>query len=277
MAMLCSLSKCVLPVALAAVNDLSPADRERFLHVVQESLAVDRHFQLFLWMQGEFQRFLPHDIFIAMVGDFASGSVAIDIVSALPRVRTGNCVKCGLNDVAMRLYQRWQQNQYQLISLTGYLGELLAMEGCECPVAPLLAGAGNMLAHGLRDSRSGEDALYLLIQKEPSFSDRERRMFALLLPQIDFACRRVVALETKDGGCHPAIIDEFALSDREAGILDWVRLGKTNEEIGRILDISAFTVKNHLQRIYRKMNVMNRAQAVAKLEETGFRRQSSGR
>ena len=53
---------------LPAINDLSALDRERFLRIVQESLVIDRHFQLFLWLQGEFQYFLPHDIFVAMVG-----------------------------------------------------------------------------------------------------------------------------------------------------------------------------------------------------------------
>lgn len=58
----------------------------------------------------------------------------------------------------------------------------------------------------------------------------------------------------------------FGMSHRELEVMDWVRKGKTNQEIGMILDISAFTVKNHLQRIFRKANVLNRAQAVAKLE-----------
>ena len=49
-------------------------------------------------------------------------------------------------------------------------------------------------------------------------------------------------------------------------IMEWVRMGKTNHEIGMILDISAFTVKNHMQRIFKKLDVMNRAQAVSKLE-----------
>ena len=48
--------------------------------------------------------------------------------------------------------------------------------------------------------------------------------------------------------------------------MDWVRLGKTNLEIGMILDISAFTVKNHMQRIFKKLDVLNRAQAVAKVD-----------
>jgi DNA-binding CsgD family transcriptional regulator len=46
--------------------------------------------------------------------------------------------------------------------------------------------------------------------------------------------------------------------------LHWVKNGKTNNEIGQILGISAPTVKNHVQNIMRKLNVNNRAQAVGK-------------
>lgn len=48
-------------------------------------------------------------------------------------------------------------------------------------------------------------------------------------------------------------------------MLDWVREGKTNQEIGQILDISPLTVKNHIQKILRKLDVTNRAQAVARV------------
>lgn len=54
------------------------------------------------------------------------------------------------------------------------------------------------------------------------------------------------------------------LSAREAEILRWVALGKTNPEIGAILNISSFTVKNHVQRILKKLDVSNRTQAVGK-------------
>ena len=49
----------------------------------------------------------------------------------------------------------------------------------------------------------------------------------------------------------------------------WVALGKTNPEIGMILDISEFTVKNHMKSIFTKLDVTNRAQAVAKLTRVG--------
>jgi DNA-binding CsgD family transcriptional regulator len=58
---------------------------------------------------------------------------------------------------------------------------------------------------------------------------------------------------------------EFNLSQREAEILHWVAQGKTNVEIALILHISSFTVKNHMKRVFQKLNVTNRAQAVSKL------------
>ncbi len=56
----------------------------------------------------------------------------------------------------------------------------------------------------------------------------------------------------------------YNLTAREAEILRWVALGKTNSEIGSILGISSFTVKNHVQRILKKLDVSNRTQAVGK-------------
>jgi DNA-binding CsgD family transcriptional regulator len=66
------------------------------------------------------------------------------------------------------------------------------------------------------------------------------------------------------------IIDGIAdtlISAREAEIMDWVKLGKTNMEIGMILNISSFTVKNHLQRIFKKLDVLNRAQAATQYQK----------
>ena len=58
---------------------------------------------------------------------------------------------------------------------------------------------------------------------------------------------------------------DLPLSTREAEVLRWVAMGKTNPEISLILEISLFTVKNHLQRLFKKLDVTNPAQAVGKL------------
>jgi DNA-binding NarL/FixJ family response regulator len=54
------------------------------------------------------------------------------------------------------------------------------------------------------------------------------------------------------------------LTSREQEILGWIHVGKSNIEIGTILTISPLTVKNHVQKILRKLNVQNRTQAVGK-------------
>jgi DNA-binding CsgD family transcriptional regulator len=76
-------------------------------------------------------------------------------------------------------------------------------------------------------------------------------------------------VQVDDGNSTATTNDEASdlsgLSQREVEIMEWVRIGKTNFEVAMILNISAFTVKNHLQRIFRKLDASNRAQAVEKL------------
>jgi DNA-binding CsgD family transcriptional regulator len=55
------------------------------------------------------------------------------------------------------------------------------------------------------------------------------------------------------------------LTAREHEILIWVSRGKTNSEVAAILWISANTVRKHLENIYAKLGVSNRAGAVGVL------------
>jgi len=55
-----------------------------------------------------------------------------------------------------------------------------------------------------------------------------------------------------------------SITSREREILQWVRDGLSNQQISEKLGISALTVKNHVQKILRKLGAANRAQAVAK-------------
>jgi len=54
------------------------------------------------------------------------------------------------------------------------------------------------------------------------------------------------------------------LTPRETEVIYWVPLGKSNYDISRILSCSEQTIANHCNSIYSKLNVVNRAQAVAK-------------
>jgi DNA-binding CsgD family transcriptional regulator len=51
------------------------------------------------------------------------------------------------------------------------------------------------------------------------------------------------------------------LTAREAEVLYWVALGKTNPEIAGVLDMSPRTVNKHLEHIFTKLNVETRTAA----------------
>ena len=56
----------------------------------------------------------------------------------------------------------------------------------------------------------------------------------------------------------------LALTSRESEVLLWVSRGKSNREIGKILDISPRTVNKHLEQIFQKLGLENRASAAAR-------------
>lgn len=54
------------------------------------------------------------------------------------------------------------------------------------------------------------------------------------------------------------------LTPREAEILRCISQGRSNMEIGAMLGINTLTVKDHVRKILRKLQVNNRTQAVAR-------------
>ena len=60
------------------------------------------------------------------------------------------------------------------------------------------------------------------------------------------------------------------LSNRELEVLKWIKEGKTSYETSVILSISERTVNFHVGNIIRKLDVINRIQAVAKALEKGL-------
>jgi DNA-binding NarL/FixJ family response regulator len=71
---------------------------------------------------------------------------------------------------------------------------------------------------------------------------------------------------TQRGGAEPG--SSINLTEREMQVLRGMSQGKSNGQIGRELYLSEDTVKTHARRLFRKLGVRDRAQAVAH----GFRR-----
>ena len=137
------------------------------------------------------------------------------------------------------------------------------------------------LVAALPDHRTPSAFLLIsLHRRRTDFSERDRLVLNLLLPQVANARRRI-----RDGAEITSrredlsrVLDEepgfrewleahttWALTQRECQVLFWLCQGKTNAEIGRILGIAERTAETHALNIYPKMGVENRYNAIATL------------
>ncbi len=72
----------------------------------------------------------------------------------------------------------------------------------------------------------------------------------------------LLKLQEAEGVSGDSIIREkLGLTQRESEVLYWISNGKTNREIGLILDMSPRTVNKHLEQIFPKLGVRNRTAA----------------
>ena len=256
-------------------SSLSADHLQRYVRIIQEGLAVRRHYDLLRWLQGEIQHHLPHEILLAAWGDFGSDSIHYDIVSPLPGVRTAYSEPAVLSPLLRELYNCWVEMGRMPVASgvrESGMGEacmLRAGSGLQCAFGRALQGMHSSLLHGISDKRGHHDCLYVIFSSRDAFNDSTLSAMEMLLPYLDTALRRVAPLVRP---CREPLLsdvsdgEDFGLSEREVEIMGWVREGKTNAEIGSILCISSYTVKNHLHQIFRKLDVYNRMQAVSKIE-----------
>lgn len=275
----------------------SQSDDIGFLQTAEASLRIKEHMDLFLWLQGDVQRFVPHEVLIAAWGDFSTSSLSFDVISPLPRLRTENLYllgsanraaiptcrhgtaiegvgNCGVIPFLVRMRDRWHGVGCSPLAVLRR-EEAQALDficgGCDQDASGLLKMMRSSLIHGFSDQRGKHECIYVFLSTKDLSDGIYRRNLRFLLPYVDNSLRQVAHLPIQHAEPDPVanvLVEpegQSGLSQREIEIMEWVRIGKTNYEIGMILNISAFTVKNHLQRIFKKLDVTNRAQAVERL------------
>jgi transcriptional regulator EpsA len=254
---------------------LDDVEKMQFFDLVHESLRVRSHFEFMLWSQGNLQQFIPHDVMIAAWGDFSLGLIHCEIISPIPDAQNAHHAK--LTPLIKRLFDYWLDHGWSPFTVRMRNGLSEKDQFGYEQLGGSFREMRSAVVHAVKDKRGRHDCLYLMLSRAETPPASSRKMLETLLPYIDCTLRQIGRpISTKQITPAVNLIEDGqeSLSAREQEIMDWVCKGKTNFEIGMILDISAFTVKNHLQRIFKKLDVMNRAQAVAKLSSLALSNES---
>src|SRR5262249_55696324 len=248
---------------------LDPMQEARLVRVLCESRLIQRRTELIGWLQGEVRRVLPHQILIGAWGDFARSNLKCDVVSSMPGVKSVPLGRCPAEEFIRNSYRRWIRGGQEPLLLDA--AEAAPRESpCSCPLHLAIGQMRSLVVHGVGDKLSGCDSLYLFLDSRSRAELYAQRGFValihLLVCQIDVAWRRAAAEQRDDlAAARPA--RALSLSPREREILSRLARGSTNSVIAQALEISLYTVKNHLKRIFRKIGVTNRTQAAARYND----------
>ncbi|HEY7739834.1 MAG TPA: XrtB/PEP-CTERM-associated transcriptional regulator EpsA [Steroidobacteraceae bacterium] len=226
------------------------------------SLAVHVRPQFFAWTQGLLQALLPHRVLVCALQSGEPASFRADAFStAVPAA--GALAGLLLRDAAALpgLVRAWKQRQCLPVACEA--GETAGLAGGVFARELARIGASHLVVHGCHDVDGEASALYVLACAPEQAAVDRSYLLQLCLPFLHAAWIRSQVVPGS-GDARPVRASGALLTAREREILRWIYLGKSNAEIGAILRISPMTVKNHVQKILRKLDVVNRAQAVGK-------------
>ena len=261
-------------MSIEAVGAMGASEDRRaqaIVQVIEASVDVRRKYQFFVWTQSSFQLLLPHKVVICGLYDRSRKQVRLELVNSI--VVPANLLTLltdGQSPLMQQVVNAWINNRgrplvVKLEALAGR-GVAAASESLQA------AGYSQLLVHGVsRPQRANEiESLFVFASPGSGISALQLGSIELLLPYLHSTYLRVQSIEREntDARSQPVAArsgySSASISEREEQVLGWVREGMSNQEIGVQLGISPLTVKNHVQKILRKLGATNRAQAVAR-------------
>ena len=253
---------------------ISAREAEGLVRLLEAAPSVRRRYQFFVWMQTHVHGLIPHTVAICGTYRRQVKELVFETFNgvALP---DGVTAQLGLTGapVLQPVAQHWvsQGGAPRALAIDDLLQPHDA-EGGAVWRSLQDCGLNHLLVHGVsRPDRLGEiESLFIFVQAGQPLPVQSYCL-DLLMPHLHAVYLRVQTTERELGGLPVRARSVSpdgagrrpAVTDRELQILFWVRQGKSNQQIGDELNISPLTVKNHVQKILRKLGASNRAQAVS--------------
>lgn len=231
------------------------------MSIIDASMQITNAEEFVAWTSGPLQKMLPHRIMFAAIGELSENSYHINkfINHNFPEGFV-EAARMPNGSIAMPpLLNGWWRDgkpvlfQPDVAKMTGrsFWGALLRKYDLQ-----------NKAAHGIRSLGDRAVSYFTFHQIPERLTDRHGYLLELLVPHMYAAFMRFA--EELPGPPVAHRFDFHAISPREAEILKWIQLGKTNWEIGEIMGLSERTIKTYIERILKKLGVANRTHAVSK-------------
>lgn len=242
---------------------LSSEEMDLIILNLQNACQIHKPWQFFTWSQGMLQSLVNHELLLCF-SPVGENTFSRHKVFSMHTEGDGGLENFQKDEIPRleRLLKYWRQNHCEAL-LIDINDELLSESTLKTEMHRL--DSELLLLHGVSAPNGKIAGLYLFMCNVGKMRTRQAYLAELIVPVLHAALMRtrvdlpgVLEGQAEDGG------EIRRLTRREHEVLQWICQGKSNLEIGLILGISRLTVKNHVQEILRRLNVMNRAQAAAK-------------
>jgi transcriptional regulator EpsA len=256
------------PEVPAPVENAVAAQPERTLELeslllnLEGALKIRVRHQLFTWTQGALQNLIAHDLLVCALCHDRPALRYVDSFSTAP-IEPAHFNELFRNDVSLvpAIFKAWEENHCQPVTFD--IGSGSQYGGCALARGLARLGSTSIVAHGTHDASGQVTSLFTFACRPGTAGARQAHIVELVVPFLHAAwVRTQVNWQAQGHGVKQAEAGLVTVRERE--VLEWIYRGKSNIEIGMILSISPLTVKNHVQKILRKLNVVNRTQAIGK-------------
>lgn len=240
-------------------------DVETLMLNLDASLRVYQRAHFFGWTQGLLQSLIRHEVLICALRAGDPPTLRADSFSMVAQEQAifGEMF-LREPSVALNLIKAWEDRGFRPLICDA--GDSTFSKGLFAQELERVR-ATQILAHGTHDTEGKASSFYAFVCSPGTLGPRHAHLARLVTPFVHAAWVRTEVNDRAKCNDGARSGESNRITAREQEILRWVSLGKSNFEIGAILGISPLTVKNHVQKILRKLDVVNRAQAVGKALE----------
>ena len=241
-----------ITMAKTRVASTDNATSTLLVEAIERSLGVETAEQFGAWLSESLAALLAYEIALhAAIGK--DGEIALSCVAKVPLAQDTLRMLC---EPEHSPGLRWAQTCRPSTSMALDAQRLRAL--CVPETRAALDFVRSAIAHRIR-LPAGEECALILLNVEEQSLERGLYLLTLLSPQLQAMQQRIADRRQR---CVCA-----ELTPREREILRLMAVSQSNREISARLAINPITLKHHVTKIYRKLDVHSRIEAVARLQQ----------